>query len=314
MQNLLLTCLLVLIISFNLIAQVGINTLTPNAKSALDVTSTSQGFLPPRMTEAQRIAISSPVPAGLMVWCIDCGVNGQMQVFNGITWTDMVGGPAAVGPFICGTSTVSFTYNGSPVTYGTVVSAGECWLDRNLGASQVATSSVDANAYGDQYQWGRRADGHQIRGSYVPDNLSISNTDTPPHGLFIYTESGYNYDWRWPQNTNLWQGVNGVNNPCPTGFRAPTSSEINAEMVSWGVNQNPLGAFNSPLKLPLTGWRSASNGVVFYVGTYGYYWSSTYVGNQSTFLLFGLDPPLPAEAGIFNGERGEGFSVRCIKD
>ena len=42
---------------------------------------------------------------------------------------------------------------------------GKTWMDRNLGASQVATSSSDAAAYGDLYQWGRRADGHQCRNS-----------------------------------------------------------------------------------------------------------------------------------------------------
>ena len=35
---------------------------------------------------------------------------------------------------------------------------GKTWMDRNLGASQVATSSTDANSYGDLYQWGRAAD------------------------------------------------------------------------------------------------------------------------------------------------------------
>jgi hypothetical protein len=46
---------------------VGIGTTTPNAKAKLQVDSTTQGFLPPRMTTAQRDAISSP-PAGLMIY------------------------------------------------------------------------------------------------------------------------------------------------------------------------------------------------------------------------------------------------------
>jgi hypothetical protein len=51
----------------------------------------------------------------------------------------------ASASFTCGTSTVTFNYNGSSVTYGTVVSVGnKCWLDRNLGATQVATSGTDA--------------------------------------------------------------------------------------------------------------------------------------------------------------------------
>ena len=38
-----------------------------------------------------------------------------------------------VNTFNCGTSTVTFDYNGSTVTYGTVMSAGRCWLDRTWG-------------------------------------------------------------------------------------------------------------------------------------------------------------------------------------
>jgi hypothetical protein len=65
--------------------QVGIGTVSPNTSSALDVTSTSKGLLPPRMTKAQRNAISMPA-AGLMIWCTDCSAFGEMQVFNGIFW------------------------------------------------------------------------------------------------------------------------------------------------------------------------------------------------------------------------------------
>jgi hypothetical protein len=46
---------------------VGIGTASPNAAARLDVSSTTQGFLPPRMTTAQRDAITSP-PAGLMIY------------------------------------------------------------------------------------------------------------------------------------------------------------------------------------------------------------------------------------------------------
>jgi hypothetical protein len=52
--------------------------------------------------------------------------------------------------------------NGTPTALVDVTNptTGKIWMDRNLGASQVATSSTHANSYGDLYQWGRRADGH----------------------------------------------------------------------------------------------------------------------------------------------------------
>ena len=89
MKNLLI--ILALTVAFSLNAQVGIGTSTPDAAAALDVVSTSKGIVPPRMTAAQRDAISNP-PQGLMIYCTDCGTYGQMQVFNGLEYTDITGG------------------------------------------------------------------------------------------------------------------------------------------------------------------------------------------------------------------------------
>ena len=71
------------------------------ASAVLEASSTTQGFLPPRMRYAQRLSISSPV-AGLTIWCSNCGTSGEMQVFNGTTWTNMIGSGAATGTFIIG--------------------------------------------------------------------------------------------------------------------------------------------------------------------------------------------------------------------
>jgi len=296
---------IILIFPYFVFSQIGINTTTPNAKAVLDLTSTNKGFLPPRMTEAQRNIISSPVPAGLVVYCIDCGNSGQLQVYNGVAWTDMTGGPAA--SFICGTTTVSFRYNGNIVTYGTVLNTttNKCWLDRNLGASQVATSSNNAAAYGDLFQWGRGDDGHQIRTSDTTHTLSL--TDTPGHNEFIIALP-MPWDWRSPQNNNLWQGVNGINNPCPNGYRLPTQAELDAERLSWS-SQNPAGAIGSPLKLTLTGFREYNDGDLNFVGSYGYYRCSTLSGIYSSYLYFG-----GTTAGISATSRANGWAVRCIKD
>jgi uncharacterized protein (TIGR02145 family) len=178
-------------------------------------------------------------------------------------------------------------------------------MDRNLGASQKATSSTDANAYGDLYQWGRRSDGHQCRSSGNVSTLSI--IDQPAHGSFITTDSG-NYDWRSPQNNNLWQGINGTNNPCPTGYRLPTETEINAELLSWSANTS-VGAFASPLKLPMAGYRFSSSGSLLTVGSFGVYWSSTVNGTNAISLYF-----YSINADMSYDYRAIGFSVRCLKD
>ena len=69
-------------------AQVGIGTTSPHASAVFDVTSTTQGLLPPRMTQAQRNAIATPA-TGLMVWCTNCGAAGELQVYNGTSWNNI---------------------------------------------------------------------------------------------------------------------------------------------------------------------------------------------------------------------------------
>ena len=193
----------------------------------------------------------------------------------------------------------------SAVVEVTNPTTGKIWMDRNLGASQVATSSTDALAYGDLYQWGRRADGHQCRNS--PTTTTLSSSNQPSHGNFIIAQNSP-YDWRNPQNINLWQGLNGVNNPCPSGFRIPTQIELNAERISWSSN-NSMGGFSSPLKFTKAGDK-INNGSLSGVGSDGYYWSSTVNGVNSHHFYFsdtnaGNDIP---------DDRASGGSIRCIKN
>jgi len=187
---------------------------------------------------------------------------------------------------------------------------GKTWMDRNLGATRVAISSIDTQAYGYLYQWGRGADGHQLRTSGTTTTLSSS--DTPGHGNFILATLAA-YDWRSPQNDNLWQGVSGVNNPCPSGYRLPTEAEWDQERLSWSTS-NAAGAFASPLKLPSSGSRDPFDGGLRSPGGAGNYWSSTvgtddYYGATSQLLGFNS---LFAHVGACG--RPYGCSVRCIKD
>jgi hypothetical protein len=256
-----------------------------NESALLDLKSTTKGFLPPRMTQAQRNAISTPA-AGLIVYCTDCG-SGEPQFYTGASWVNMLGGATTV-------ATLSVTS-----------STGKIWMDRNLGATQVATGSADAASYGDLYQWGRLADGHQIRTSGT--TATLSSTDVPGNGNFITVNSG-NYDWRSPQNNNLWQGVNGTNNPCPTGYRLPTETELNAERLIWSSN-DAAGAFASVLKLPVAGGRRSSDGSLGSEDSLGRYWFSTVSGANARHLFFNS-----INGVVVTLSRANGFSVRCLKD
>ena len=179
---------------------------------------------------------------------------------------------------------------------------GETWMDRNLGATQIATSFDDVNAYGDLYQWGRNTDGHQIRTSSTTSILSTTNS--PNHSDFILANS----DWLTVSDDNLWQGVNGINNPCPLGFRLPTEAELEAERLSWTSN-DAAGAFASPLKLTIGGARSRMSGAIGNVGTFVGYRTSDLNGLQSRMLGISLTTSLMGDR-----DRADGNCVRCIQD
>ncbi len=68
---------------------VGINTNTPDASAALDISSTTQGVLVPRMTKAQRDIIATPA-TGLLVYQTDN--TPGFYFFNGTMWTSLSGG------------------------------------------------------------------------------------------------------------------------------------------------------------------------------------------------------------------------------
>jgi uncharacterized protein (TIGR02145 family) len=226
----------------------------------------------------------------------------------------------------CPTS-VTFTYNGASVTYGTVSSStGKCWLDRNLGASRVATISTDAESYGDLFQWGRAADGHQLINRFAGDGKTTSSATA---GTVAAGTEGTNFitintspeDWLSTQDATRWgdptDTVKGVHDPCPSGWRLPSKDEFDAERNNggtgfWGtgtLQNNAAGAYNSVLKLPMAGYRDFRTGSLYAVGTYGSFWSSTVSGTNASYL--GFDS---SNAYVSTYLRADGNSVRCLKD
>ena len=139
-KHLLSTIILLSVLSM-VQAQVGIGTNTPNSSAALVVTSTSAGLLPPRMTAAQRNAISGP-SAGLMIWCTDCGTNGELQVYNGTSWTNFTGGTrtssvrAQIGSDIDGEAASDYSgFSVSLSSDGNIVAIGATYNDGGNGTN-----------------------------------------------------------------------------------------------------------------------------------------------------------------------------------
>jgi uncharacterized protein (TIGR02145 family) len=199
------------------------------------------------------------------------------------------------------------------VTYGT-----QTWMDRNLGARRVATALDDVLSYGNHYQWGRPADGHEIsvlngttltsgRGFHDATALeALATSDTPGHPNFILSNASP-FDWRDDNNNNRWATAN--QGPCPTGYHVPTDAELSTA-DTFGAWNNYTDTYNSALKLPSAGYRDrTNNGLLVHLGVRGYFWGSTIGGIGSFMFSFNA-----STANTSTNTRARGYSVRCLKD
>ena len=221
------------------------------------------------------------------------------------------------------TTHTDWTYNN--VSYG----GSQTWMDRNLGARRVATAINDVLSYGNHYQWGRPADGHEItvwdggtptsgRGFYNA-KASLATSDTPGHPNFILTNDNP-YDWRSDYNNNRWATAN--KGPCPVGYHVPTDAEwATADGVNGGAATNGgttvgwddnIETYNSALKLPSAGFRTRHNGGLFGQDTDGYYWSSTVKDSGSDARSLRFYSTAATTGNII--PRADGMSVRCLKN
>jgi uncharacterized protein (TIGR02145 family) len=231
------------------------------------------------------------------------------------------------------TNTHRFVY--LPVTNPTT---GQTWLNNNLGAeyadvtsdnfnpAQQATASNDHKAYGSLFQWGRKADGHELmdwtNGSKRAGKAgrTTKNNNAPTDTLFI-TESDSPSDWRVNKDDTLWANEASANNVCPVGYRLPTAgavgknAEWEVEVDSWYTDRThhqttSVHALKSTLKLPMSGYRYNRDAANYFRGSRGYYWSANVRGTDGRTLSFDSTSISPHDFY----HRAYGFGVRCIKD
>ena len=264
---------------------IGIGTASPSVSAKLDVTSNSQGFLPPRLTFAQRGSIISPV-AGLEIWNIDCK---ELEVYNGTAWTNMIGGPACVG-YIYDTASVTICnqvwriYNLSVSTYRNgdsipQVTDGAQWSALTTGAWcwYNNDSATYASTYGKLYNWYAVNDARGLAplGWHVPSQAEWSTLST-----------------------------------CLGGDAVAGGKMKEEGLVHWFSPNN--GADNSSGFTGLPGGARSFNGSFSFLGNYGYFWTSTQFSAGNAWNRYLLYSGSNLNTDIVNEPAG--FSVRCLKD
>ena len=284
--------------------QIGIsaNGSTPDSSALLDVIATNKGFLPPRMTTAQREAIPSPAE-GLIIYNLD---DKTINVFVGTGWRPP-------SPIVCGKPFVD-TRDGN--SYKTVLIGAQCWMAQNLNVGtkiSLATSQTDNGTF---------------------EKYCYNNDDAR---CAVY---GGLYQWNEMMNYTISSPINpsGVQGICPTGWHLPSDAEwcqletfldasvdcnINgligfdvggqlkeADTIHWAIPN--FGATNASGFTALPGGIRSGGGTTTNLKTDGYFWSAM---ESSTMLAWGRAVSYNLRQ-VFRADNNKnlGMSCRCVRD
>jgi uncharacterized protein (TIGR02145 family) len=243
MRNFFLIALFISIIPNSFAQRVGIGTTSPDSSALLELKSTNSGFLPPRMTYAQRNAINNPA-AGLIVWCTDCGGNGgELSVFNGTEWRAAnISTTSVIGTVPLAPTNLSVTVS-YPLLYATL-----SWTDLSTNEAGYKIERKTGNGVFTQIgQVGTNVS------SYYDSTISQSNTYT--YRVYAYNNAGNS-----AQYSNEFQvityalpvitttSVSAITNTTSTTGGNITSdggATITARGVVWSTSINPTIALST---------------------------------------------------------------------
>jgi uncharacterized protein (TIGR02145 family) len=259
----------------------------PDNSAMLDIKSTTKGLLIPRMTSAQRMAIS-PVTPGLMVYQTDA--PSGFYFYNGSKW---------MAP---GTTNGS---NGNVIDicgniYPTVKIGDQEWMAENLRVTYFSNGDAIPDVT-DGPTW---------------TDLNISafcwyNNDVANKAGFGALYNGF--------------AVTDFRNICPSGWHVPNDTDwstlftyLGGENVAAGPmkvaglwNNPNTGVCNTSNFSATPGGARGDNGIFYYLFHHAFFWSSTIQGNflRAKYIIHDYTN---VQAGAY--AKPNGMSVRCIKD
>jgi len=273
--------------------RVGINTLSPDTSAILDVKSSDKGFLPPRMTEAQRDAISLPA-TGLLIYQTD--ETPGYYYYSGSNWIGIAGaGAGAISTSTC------IDYDGN--AYLTFTIGNQVWMAENLRVTHYSNGDPIPNITEDGAWSGLNS------GAYC-----WHNNDQSSNGKYY----GALYNW---------YAVVDSRGFCPEGWHFPTDAEwttlttyLGGISIAGGKMKVITDLWNSPNAEAtnisgfsgLPGGYRHSSGVFTGIGTFGRWWSTT--GSTSGTAMARFLNSLDGSVDVLNSDYHNGYSVRCLKD
>jgi uncharacterized protein (TIGR02145 family) len=283
-----------------LTGNVGIGTSNPDDAALLEISSTSKGFLPPRMTTSEMNAITNP-PEGLVIY------NTSLKTlccYDGSQWTHSSDGKS------CGL----IDYGGQ--IYKTVIIGFQCWMAENINiGTWISTpqdqidnetiekycylnSETNCDTYGGLYKWNEAM-------NWVTDEGAQGIC---PDGWHIATDEEWkilegNIDSNYPVGDSEWDD---------TGWRG---SDAGGKMKEIGTEHwlDPnTGATNSSGFTGLPGGYFNHTGSWAGITTYTLLWTSTELDVNNA----GYHGLTYSRTDVLRNFSYKiiGSSVRCLKD
>ena len=261
-----------------------------SSSAILEASSTTQGFLPPRMTIAQRLAITNPAQ-GLMIYCTNCGTFGEPQYYNGNAWLNFAGTASSKGTPTINITVGTYTFTastpqgpnaatntgtGSTYTYTYVGTGSTTYASSSTRPTNSGTYSVTVSlsASGD--------------GNYNAATASAAFTIAQAIPTVTPTIGTYNYISGTPQGptaaTNTGTGTNYIYSYTGTGITTygpsatkPTDGGTYTVIATVAANGNYAASSSAPtafsIKTNLAVGNSYGGGKVAYIlrdGDIGY--------------------------------------------
>lgn len=284
-----ITGLLFFLISAQLFSQLGIGTSTPDPSAILELQSTDQGFLLPRLNTLQQQNIVDPA-TGLMVFNTD---SSKVYFFNGNVWLTFRNITDTLRHWSCGDQLLDYR---DLKVYSTIQIGSQCWMAENLNV-----------------------------GTLIPYNQNMQNNGIIEKYCFGYDESycityGGIYQWNEAMQYTEIMGTQGI---CPAGWHIPSiyewvnlvdylggESAAGGKMKATGTLEAGTGLWASPN----TGATNESGFSVIpdFNGYHADIWSSNMEGSIAARLIWLKWNSTTAETS-FDSKTAK-FYIRCIKN
>ena len=261
---------------------IGVSTADINPSAQLDVTSSTKGFLPPRMTTTERDAISTPA-TGLVIFNT---TTNSLEYKSSTEWVSLKTATPNTADIILpnvlictqqwmeNNLDVSTYRNGDPIPY--VADATE-WASLTTGAwCYYNNDPANGNLYGKLYNW-----------YAVNDTRGLA-----PMGWHVPTDA----EW-----TTLTSNLGGT---------SIAGGRMKLAGTTWWTSPN-TGATNSSGFTGLAGGYRNYDGAFYDIGIDGHFWSSYGNINEAKSRLLSYNR---SWLRIESAESVKGYSVRCIKD